>query len=838
MKDIELLGQFYLGKPYDLATGTPVDEPVLYDAKDLTTHAVIVGMTGSGKTGLAIGMLEEAAIDGVPCIAIDPKGDLGNLLLAFPDFAPADFRPWVDEGEAVRKGMTADAYAAETAAKWKKGLADWGQDGARVRRFKDAAQATIYTPGSTAGVPLTVLKSFDAPPATVADDPEALRERVTSTTSGLLTLLGIDADPVKSREHILVSNLLEGAWRAGRGLDVAGLIREIQQPPFDRLGVLDLESFFPAKDRFGLAMALNGLVASPGFAAWSQGEPLDVARLLWTADGKPRVSVVSIAHLNDAERMFFVTALLNEVVAWMRGQSGTSSLRAILYMDEVFGYFPPTANPPSKTPMLTLLKQARAYGLGVVLATQNPVDLDYKGLGNAGTWFLGRLQTERDKARIVDGLEGASAAAATFDRARLEATLSALKQRVFLMVNAHDDAPTLFQTRWTLSYLRGPLTKPQIQALTAGRGGGSTVAAAPAPGASVAPYGARVTAGPGVPPSVSPSVPPSVPTVVPREAPAAAAGARPVLPPEVTEVFLPARGAAGAHRLRYVPNVLATARVHYVDPKSGVDQWETLAVRAAVPGDLATDPWDGADVAERAPDVVRQPEAGASFAPIPTAAMRWKTFQGWQKSLEEWIYRTRGLTAFRCPALRLMSRPGEVEGDFRARVAQAVREQRDVEVEVLRKKYEAKVTTLTDRIRAAEERVAREQSQATQAKVSTTLGWGAAILGAILGKGKLASAGTVGRATTAARGMGRAAKEKEDVARAEENVDVLKARLDELQTEIADAIGKIQGGADASALEVLPVKVAPRKGDLTAGTVCLAWVPHRLDPDGTLTSVA
>ncbi len=323
-----------------------------------------------------------------------------------------------------------------------------------------------------------------------------------------------------------------------------------------------------------------------------------------------------------------------------------------------------------------------------------------------------------------------------------------------------------------------------------------------------------------------------------REAPAAEAGSRPVLPPDLTEVFLPTRAAAGGYRLRYVPNVLATARVHYVDAKSGIDQWETLAVRAPMPGELATDPWDGADVASAAPDVVRQPEAGAGFGALPGAATRWKTYQGWQKSLEEWIYRTRSLTAFRCPALKLVSRPGEAEGDFRARVALALREQRDVEVEGLRKKYEAKVTALTDKIRAAEERVAREQSQATQAKVSSTLSWGAAILGAILGKGKLASAGTVGRATTAARGMGRSAKEKEDVARAEENVDVLKARLDALQTEIADAIGKIQGGTDASALEVLAVKVAPRKGDLSAGTVCLAWVPHRVNPDGTLESVA
>lgn len=823
MKDFELLGQFYLGKPYDPAAGAPVDEPVLYDAKDLTTHAVIVGMTGSGKTGLGIGLLEEAALDGVPCIAIDPKGDLGNLALTFPDLAPEDFRPWVDEGEALRKGLTPEAYAAETAGKWRKGLADWGQDPARIRRLKDAVETTIYTPGSTAGVPLTVLKSFDAPPPAVADDPEALRERVTSTTSGLLALLGVDADPVKSREHILVSNLLEHAWRAGRGLDVAGLIREIQQPPFDRLGVLDLESFFPAKDRFGLAMALNGLVASPGFAAWSAGEPLDVARLLRTPEGKPKVSVVSVAHLSDAERMFFVTALLNEVIAWMRAQSGTSSLRAILYMDEVFGYFPPSANPPSKTPMLTLLKQARAFGLGVVLATQNPVDLDYKGLGNAGTWFLGRLQTERDKARIVDGLEGASAAAATFDRARLEATISALKQRVFLMVNAHDDAPTLFQTRWTMSYLRGPLTKPQIQALTAARRG---PAAAPAPAA--VPYGVRAAS----------AAPPPVPTVLPPP-PAAAvgAGARPVLPPDVTEVFL-AAGGAGAARVQYRPALLATARVHFVDAKAGVDAWETLAVRAPLPDELATDPWDGATVAERAPDALRAPEGAATFAPLPAGATRAKAYGGWQKALEDWLYRTRSLTAWRCAALKAMSRPGETEGDFRARLAMAQREQRDRDVEALRRKYDAKVTTLSDRVRAARERVAREQSQASQAKLSSTLSWGAAILGAVLGKGKLASAGTLGRASTAARGMGRSAKEKEDVARAEENVDVLEQRLAELEGEIAAEIGRIQAGADPEALEVTSVKVAPRKGDLSAGTVCLAWVPYRVADDGTAEPLA
>ncbi|MCA9086899.1 MAG: ATP-binding protein, partial [Planctomycetaceae bacterium] len=209
-------------------------------------------------------------------------------------------------------------------------------------------------------------------------------------------------------------------------------------PPFDRIGVIGLENFYPQADRFQLAMLLNNLLASPGFSSWMEGESLDIQKMLYSPDGKPRFTILSIAHLSEAERMFFVTIFLNEVVSWMRAQSGTSSLRAILYMDEVFGYFPPTANPPSKTPMLTLLKQARAFGLGVVLATQNPVDLDYKGLSNAGTWFIGRLQTERDKARVLDGLEGASAAAGhAFDRRQMEVILSGLGSRVFLLNNVH-----------------------------------------------------------------------------------------------------------------------------------------------------------------------------------------------------------------------------------------------------------------------------------------------------------------------------------------------------------------------------------------------------------------
>lgn len=372
MQDYERLGVFYLGRHYDLDAKKPADDLLLYDSKDLTTHAICVGMTGSGKTGLCLSLLEEAAIDGIPALIVDPKGDLSNLLLTFPQLQPKDFEPWIDPADAQRAGVSASEYAAQVANRWRTGLAEWGQDPARIQRFRDAVDIALYTPGSSAGLPLTVLRSFHAPPANIRDNAEAFREAISAAASGLLSLLDIEADPLKSREHILLSNIFDTAWREGRDLDMPALIRTIQKPPFDKLGVLDLENFYPAQERFELATQLNNLLASPGFAAWMEGEPLDIPRLLYTSEGKPRLSILSIAHLSDAERMFFVTILLSEVINWMRSQSGTSSLRALLYMDEVFGYFPPSKNPPSKTPMLTLLKQARAFGLGIVLATQNP----------------------------------------------------------------------------------------------------------------------------------------------------------------------------------------------------------------------------------------------------------------------------------------------------------------------------------------------------------------------------------------------------------------------------------------------------------------------------------
>ena len=464
MQDYEKLGAFYLGKRVDEA-GDLTDELVLYDSRDLTTHAVIIGMTGSGKTGLGIGLLEEAAMDHIPVIAIDPKGDMGNLLLTFPDLAAKDIRPWVDAGQATNAGQSAEEFAKSQATLWSNGLAKWGQDRNRIARLRHNVDLAIYTPGSNAGLPVSVLQSFTAPGSAVLDDSDLYRERVQATATSVLSLLGIDADPVTSREHILLSRLLDLAWQDGRSLSVAALISEIQKPPITKIGVMDIDSFFPPKERFELAMRLNNLLAAPGFEVWTRGEPLNAGRLLYSEGGKPRLSVMSIAHLGDAERMFFVSMLLNELIAWMRAQPGTSSLRAILYMDEIFGFMPPVANPPSKNLFLTLLKQARAYGLGIVLSTQNPVDLDYRGLSNIGTWCIGRLQTERDKARVMEGLEGASNAG-QFDRARMEQTLAGLGKRRFLLHNVHEDEAVVFGTRWVMSYLAGPLTRDQIKALT------------------------------------------------------------------------------------------------------------------------------------------------------------------------------------------------------------------------------------------------------------------------------------------------------------------------------------------------------------------------------------
>ncbi len=808
--DFEKLGMFYLGRPYSLEKKKLKDGIILYDSKDLVTHAVTVGMTGSGKTGLCICLLEEAAIDGIPAIVIDPKGDVTNLLLTFPQLRAEDFRPWINEDDARQNGVSPDDYARQQADFWKNGLAAWGQDGARIQRLRDAAEFAIYTPGSNAGIPVSILKSLAAPPASLRDDSEMLGELVNTTTTGLLTLMGVDADPVRSREHILLSTILGTAWKAGQDLDLPALIQQIQTPPVNRIGVLDLESFYPSAERFGLATRLNNLLASPGFALWMEGEPLDVGEFLHTAEGKPRVSIFSIAHLNDAERMFFVALLLNAVLGWMRGQSGTTSLRALLYMDEIFGFFPPVANPPSKEPLLTLLKQARAFGLGVVLATQNPVDLDYKGLSNTGTWFLGRLQTERDKMRVLDGLEGVAAGTGTkFDRGAMEELLAGLGKRIFLLHNVHEDEPEVFETRWAMSYLRGPLTREQIRRLT---DPGKRAAPVPAPALGV---------------QVQPAVQPAGQAAPARQDGSRETAARPVLPPQVPQFFAPlsAPPASGAP-VRYSPMLFGAAQIQFENAKLGVDVGRDVAFLVPITTGAIPVDWSAATESDLSPSDLRtEAEGPAVFAPLPAVATKAKSYEAWSKDFARWLNQTQKAELKRSAGSGQVAAAGESERDFRVRLQDAARQRRDQMAERLRQKYAPKIAALNERIRRAQQAVEREHVQAQQEKVQTAVSIGATILGAFMGR-KSISVGTLGRATTAARGASRAYRQTQDVGRAQDTAAALQAQLDELDAQFkaeVDAFENTSGALDEP-LENIVVK--PKRTGVSVKVVGLTWMPE------------
>ena len=825
MEDFEKLGAFYLGRPYDLKTRQRRDGLVLYDSKDLVTHAVCVGMTGSGKTGLCISLLEEAAIDGVPAIVIDPKGDLPNLLLTFPDLQANDFLPWINQEDAQKKNLAPADYASAQAEGWKKGLADWGQDGTRIKRLRETADFRIYTPGSNAGIQVSILKSFAAPPLALREDSELLAERVNTTVTSLLGLLGIEADPIMSREHILISNILKGAWAAGKDLDIAALIQQIQSPPLTKIGVLDVESFFPSGDRFQLAMSLNNLLAAPGFSAWMEGEPLDIQNVLYTPQGKPRVAIFSIAHLSDAERMFFVSLLLNQVLGWMRTQSGTTSLRAILYMDEIFGYFPPVANPPSKLPLLTLLKQGRAFGLGVVLATQNPVDLDYKGLSNTGTWFIGRLQTERDKARVIEGLEGVAAGSGQkFDRQEMEQILAGLGNRIFLLNNVHEDAPEVFETRWAMSYLRGPLTRTQIKSLMEPikAQANTVVPMATAAGAAA---------------QTAPAAPAATPATAVVAAPAASpVSHRPVLPPEVSQYFIPVRSEAPAGAtLTYQPMVLGAAEIHYSKAKS-VDLSQELTLLANIDeGPIAVD-WDQATAADLpVQDLESAPVDAAGFSNLPAAAGKPKNYDSWRKDFAAWIYRNQKVELFESPSLDLISNPGESERDFRVRLQQLGREKRDEAVEKLRQKYAPKMAALEEKRRRAEQAVAREAEQAQGQKVQTAISFGATLLSSFFGR-KTVSLSTLGRATSAARGVSKTMKESSDVGRAQETVEAVNQQLADLDAQLKAETEAIQHGGDPQTEELEKVNLKPTKSNISVKLLSLMWAPQWRDAQGQLTS--
>jgi hypothetical protein len=792
--DYEKLGQFYLGREYDSEAGKITDDLVLYDSKDLVTHGVVLGMTGSGKTGLCLALLEEAAMDNIPAIVIDPKGDISNLLLMFPDLDAKSFRPWINEDDAAKKGISPDEHAEKTAGLWKSGLADWGQNPDRIAKLRDKVDINIFTPGSKAGIPVSILSSLEVPPVEIMDDAELLEERIESTVSSLLSLVGVDADPIQSPEAVLLSSIFQHAWNAGHNITLESLIRHIQKPAFDKVGIIDLESFLPEKSRQTLALKFNNLLASPGFSSWLEGPPLDIAKMLHDPSGKPRISIFSISHLGDAERMFFVSLLLNQMLGWMRTQNGTTSLRALLYMDEIYGFLPPSANPPSKRPMMTMLKQGRAFGLGCLLATQNPVDLDYKALSNIGTWFLGRLQTERDKLRVLDGLEGASGSQnAKFDRASMERLISGLGNRIFLMNNVHEDGPVLFHVRWVMSYLTGPLTRSQIKKLMDPKRGAFDAAAGPATVAN--------------------------PMAMPGMSAAAVSSPRPAVGTGVTEVFVAPAG--GGEGVVYQPQLLRAATVHFSSAKMGIDG--SRSVRLVNPITASGIDWETQVPPPSRQEEMSEPAEGAGFAELPGFAMNAANYKQVEKDFSDWLFHNERADVFSCLALKQCSKLGESEGDFRARLTHEAREVRDAAIEKLRAATAKKIATLEGRLRTAEGQLMKEKAEANAAKMQA----GVSVLGGLLGGlfGRKAGLGSITRGSAAIGRATTAYKQHQDVANADAKIAGISAEIEAIQTALEADIAEISASYDPDALALETEVIKPTKSNIDVEKVALLWLP-------------
>ncbi len=785
--------------PNELYIGQRVDAegPLTVDPADLTTHGVIVGMTGSGKTGLGIDLLEDALLQGIPCLVIDPKGDMGNLLLTFPQLRPSDFRPWIEEAAAAREGITPDELAEKTAQTWRDGLARSGITPDRIARLRQAAGFTIYTPGSTAGVPLDLIGSLKAPGS--ADDLETLRDEVEGFTSGLLGLVGVEADPLASPEHILIANLVERSWSGGQDLDLATLIGQIQDPPMRKLGVLDLDTFYPPGDRAALALKLNGLLASPSFASWNQGRPLDIEAML-KADGLPQAAIISVSHLSEAERMFVVTMVLSKMVTWTRRQSGTGELRALIYMDEVFGYVPPTAVPPAKKPILTILKQARAHGVGMVLSTQNPVDLDYKALSNAGTWMIGRLQTERDKARL---LEGMTSAAGEVDKAATDATISALDKRQFLFHSTRTDAPQRFSTRWAMSYLAGPLTRDQIKRLTGDRAAGPAAGAvADAAGAPVAPE----------PPT--PELAEDETNVAPEVADGVDVYYLDVAAPWAAEVGAVPGGA------RLTPSLVTRVQMLFDDTKAALREtveWEAF-VRL---GSRDVDWGEAIDVDYDSRDLRRDPPEAATYlltdAPIADKAF----FRSVTAGLKDNLHRARTITLQANRELKLYSRIGESEAAFAARCRGAADEARDEELSKIRERLTARMDNLRVAIAKYEDRIDELQSDVRNQRNQDLISIGSSVLGSILG-GRTST-------TTIARSAGRAATRGQSSAQRirtiDNRIEEKNLALEDLEQDLGEAIAEIDQEWNEKALAIEPIEIGLEKTDISVDEVSLLWLP-------------
>ena len=835
---------FYLGRLVDAKTAKPATNPVLYDPADLTTHAVVTGMTGSGKTGLCVTLLEEAALQGVPAIIIDPKGDLTNLLLHFPDLLPQDFQPWIDPEMARRAGKTPEGAANEASSAWSSGLTEWGIGKERLLALQNAAQFAIYTPGSDSGIPVSVLSSLAAPNLDWDGNREVIREKISSTVTALLGLVGMnDLDPIRSREHILLSNIFETHWSEGRDIDLTELILQTQTPPFQNLGAFPVDTFFPPKDRMELAMILNNILAAPAFETWREGESLDIQSLLFTAEGKPRHSIFYLAHLSDGERMFFVTLLLSAVETWMRTQTGSTSLRALLYMDEIYGYLPPTAVPPSKGPLLRMLKQARAFGLGLLLATQNPVDMDYKALSNTGTWFIGKLQTERDKNRLLDGLESA---AGGIPRAAMDKLISSLGKRVFVMHNVHEKMPVLIQTRWAMNFLAGPMTRAQIPALNQLVNAQAALRPAPAP-ASVS----RITSKPQ--PSVETLQPVAIPSAqtvtfqpasVQPSTPARQTSiqnpksdgslTKPSLPAGIREYFLPQNYSlpeafqsaqramppqAMIQGVIYRPSLLAAAQVRLLDRKYGVDAEINRAVLVESLDRRGIVRWD--DFAYGGPSldkVESMPAASARFGGIDAPLNDSKSMTALQKDFIDWTFRNTEVTARANLALKVFAGPDISQAEFMKTCADTARDACEAEIEKKTTSIEKKIKTLEDRLAREERELRQDQADLQNRNIETGLS-GAETVAGLLGFGRKKSLSTSVSKYRMAQNAREDVRESEDIiAQYNKDLAALKRERDEVAAEINDRWGR-------AVSDVSEVSIKPKKTDIYVNFFGVAWKP-------------
>jgi len=801
--DFEKLGSFYLGKEYDIKNNKLTDNLVMYDSRNFTTHAVCIGMTGSGKTGLCIDILEEAALDNIPAIIIDPKGDITNLLLTFPELKKENFSPWVDPDEANRKGMSIEEYAQQQAEMWKKGLSDWGQDEKRIKMLRDSTDFLIYTPGSEAGTPVSILHSFDAPSTSWEDESELIREQIQGIVSGILGLIGIEADPINSREHILLSNIFEYFWSKNQNLDIGKLILSIQNPPFRTLGVFEIDTFIPNKDRMALSMKLNSLIASPSFKNWLEGQPLDISEFMKNKDGKPRHSIFYIAHLNDSERMFFVTLLFNQIISWMRKQSGTNSLRTIIYMDEIFGYFPPVANPPSKKPLLTLLKQARAFGVGIILATQNPVDLDYKGLTNTGTWFIGRLQTERDKQRLLEGLDTISSSSkGSLNREEIDKLISNLGKRVFILHSVHENTPVIFQTRWAMSYLRGPLTKNEIKSLMKNKI-------------------------PEVPVSSSKSIVSNEISIDKTTT------SRPTISSEIQQVFIPLTKSSNlvmqeiknknqsqisfeTANLIYNPGALGKALIHYQDKITDLreDLEKTLILRSF---ELMN--WEKSEEIKIS-NLLTKPEANAKFGEISGNINDSKDFNELKKNFADFIFYNSNFKLYHSPLIKIYSKPRESKSDFILRITQMARERRDEEVDKIEEKYSKDLQKLKEKLERSQEVLLKKQATVNSLKQEAMVSAGESVIKIFMGR----------RSTTSAsKAMNKYQKSKTvaiDIQEAQKDIETLNKEMELLENKLKIEVESIKERREKEISEIKEVLIQPKKSDIEVKIVSLAWIPY------------